>query len=200
MPATEPTRVRIQIYDNDIGNIVNSLSSKYRSAFVEMAVVTWLTGKENEPAANIISTCDRAPSPSGQKIGRVRLQFFDDFAGQIIQGLASKYRPALISMAINAWLKTKEGQGAVKTFLVRGQKAAKANVIIGKIKSQKENPEPPAVPEIKAPEPVETASDNQSNRAETAAPADAPEATEELDKETLARLDIIFTDAMIFDS
>jgi hypothetical protein len=42
MPNNEPTRIRVQLYSTDAGKLVQGISAKYRSTFIEMAVIAWL--------------------------------------------------------------------------------------------------------------------------------------------------------------
>lgn len=146
MPSIEPTRIRIQFFNNDVGHIVKSLSSKYRSAFVEMAVITWLKKTEGQSAGDVLLSCGQAPTPRGKKTERVRIQFFDNNAGQIVQSLSSKIRPAFVEMVVTSWLTTKEGKSAAKAFLVRGQDLESIDDLVGKISLLEENsgPLPPA--------------------------------------------------------
>jgi hypothetical protein len=54
MPAIEPTRFRVQLYNHDAGKLVQGISSKQRSHFIEMAVIAWLKTPGGKAAAEAL--------------------------------------------------------------------------------------------------------------------------------------------------
>lgn len=64
MANEEPTRIRVQFYHQDAVELIQCLSPKHRSQFVEMAVIAWLKTPGGNAAAEALLFRGNKPGKS----------------------------------------------------------------------------------------------------------------------------------------